>query len=477
MLIWSQPIQAQSCNYWVAPPPEGDDSQPGTFTQPWATIAHAAVSLPDNHCTVWFKDGVYNGHTEIEAVFSTSATFQAVTPYKAVLENNGTVLHLDGVRNVTVAGFEFRHTGPTPVRHVVIVDRRGEEWAKNVTFRNNIFHDSYNNDLLKINNGVRFATVENNIFYNQGDSDQHMDLNSVTDVIVQDNIFFNDFAGSGRSNSMTTKHFIIIKDSNEDYDGLEGSERITVRRNVFLNWEGGIEIYVKIGNDGKPYHEAEDVLVENNLMIGNGPDPVDAAFGVRGAKNITFSNNTVVGDLPADAYAYKVSYTGLNPPNENIYFYNNIWSDPTGTMGAELSSPPQFSDGDPGATTNLVLNNNLYWNEGEAIPAGILVSPLIDDTGRVVADPLLNTDQDSILLPRWNGSTFLSGNRFIRQEFQRLVERYGKIPADSPAVDQADPALAPADDILGRPRLGPPDLGAYEQGAIIYLPLVIKSDP
>ena len=105
-----------------------------------------------------------------------------------------------------------------------------------------MFHDSWNNDILKINNGARFIRVENNVFYNQGpgtiSGDEHMDVNSVTDVSIEDNIFFNDFAGSGRPNLNDTSSFIVIKDSNAADDGLVGSFRIAVRRNVFLSWQG-----------------------------------------------------------------------------------------------------------------------------------------------------------------------------------------------------------------------------------------------
>ncbi len=91
-----------------------------------------------------------------------------------------------------------------------------------------------------------------------------------------------------------------------------------------------------------------------------------------------------------------------------------------------------------------------------------MISPLLDDGHAIVADPFLKTDQKDVVLPRWNGSAFLSGNTSIRQEFLRLVDLYGKIPTDSPAGGKAEPALAPADDILGRLRGVQPAVGAYE---------------
>ena len=456
-LFPAAPVDAQGCEYWVAPPPAGSDSNPGTSARPWATLDYASeqvLAQGGSHCTVWFKDGIYTGQHVLHERFTTPMTFKAVNPYKAVLHYSGTVVKVSGAQNVIFDGFEFRHSGPGA--SVLVVQVRSNEgvWSENITFRNNIFHDSYNDDLLKILDGARFVTVENNIFYNPGASEEHMDVNSVTDVTIQDNIFFNDFSGSGRSNFNDTKSFITIKDSNEHNDGLLGSKRVTVRRNIFLNWEGGRESLVQIGNDGKPYHEAEDVRLENNLMIGNARNEVYATVGVRGGKNVTFTNNTVVGDLPSASYAFWLSTTGLNPLNESIFFYNNIWSDPTGTMR-------EFSDGDPAATSNLILDNNLYWNGGAAIPPGDLVSPLVHDARRVVADPRLNANQASISLPRWNGQAFLSGNKFIRQEFERLVEQYGRISSGSAAIGKADPAFVPAADILGRPRTTP-DLGAYE---------------
>ncbi|GJM42215.1 MAG: hypothetical protein DHS20C20_24970 [Ardenticatenaceae bacterium] len=471
---------AGGCEYWVAPDPEGSNGNPGTFAEPWATLEYASANVPDDGCTVWFKDGTYSGLNNPKERFTAMTTFKAVNPYLAILENDGLSIELDGVRNMLFEGFQLRHNGPVSGDYIVIMDRRDDIWSEYVIFRNNIFYDAYNNDLLKIRDGSRFVTVENNIFYNQGASDQHIDVNGVTDIVIQDNIFFNDFAGSGRSDDSDSKHFIVVKDSNDSSDGLEGAERITIQRNIFLNWEGYPETFVQIGNDGKPYHEAEMVWVVNNLLIGNSDKVANAAFGVRGAKDVTFANNTVVGDFPSEAYAFWINISGDNPLNQNIAFYNNIWADPTGTMGASGSGDSnEFATGNANVTTNLVLDNNLYWNGGEAIPPGDPISPT-DDDRRLVADPELNTNQSGVVLPRWQGTEFLSGNTTIRQEFERLVDTYGRLPNSSPAIGQADPAFAPVDDILGNYRGIVADMGAFEYGTITlderqYLPLIFKT--
>lgn len=458
------PAPAQGCAYWVAPPPEGRDSNAGTFALPWATLDHAAAqvqALGGSGCTVWFKDGLYQGASDLHERFTAPTSFRALNPYRAILENDGQVIELSGARNLVFEGFEIRHAGPGASKLLVYLSRAGELWTEQIVFRNNIFHDSYNDDLLKIHNGVRFVTVEGNLFYNQGPAEEHIDVNGVNDIAIQDNLFFNDFAGSGRRDGTDAHSFITIKDSTGNPDGLGGSRRIIVRRNIFLNWQGRRDTFVQVGNDGKPYYEAVAVRIENNLMLGNAPAAVYALLGVRGAAEVTFANNTVVGDLPSAAYALWAAVKDLNPPNRQLLLANNIWSDPSGTMGAD-GGPNEFANGDPAATSDLLLDNNLYWNGGAPIPPGELISPLTDDLHRLVGDPLLNPDQRTILLPRWGGAAFPSGNTSVRQEFVRLVECYGAIPARSPAVDAADPAHAPADDILGRPRGGPPDLGAFE---------------
>ena len=455
----------EDCVNWVAPSPIGNDRALGTQAQPWATLEHAAEAVPDNRCIVWFEDGTYTGDNRIKRRFETFTRFAAVNPYQVVFQDAGPVVSISGGSRLILEGFIFQHSGPEATPLVVQVYRNEDVWSEHIVFRNNIFRDSYNSDLLKIYNGARFVTVRNNVFYNQGASDQHIDVNSVTDVTIQDNIFFNDFAASGRPLDNESKHYVVIKDSNEDDDGMLGAERITVQRNIFLNWQGDPgDTFLQVGNDGKPYFEAREVSIENNLFLGNSSNPIGAAFGISGAKNVQFINNTITGDLPSDAYAARIVTKELNPKNEDITFCNNIWSDPTGTMGALQDENNGFSEGKPETTLNISLDSNLYWNGGQLIPDGDFLSPLSDDQHGVIADPQLETDFSDLVLPLWDGTQFASGNLLIREEFMRLAQKYGSLVQSSPALRKGNLECAPGHDIFRFTRDFLPSFGA-DQGA------------
>ena len=449
--------------YYVAT--NGNDSPGGgTLANPWQTLTYACTSIPDDGSTVLVMNGTYNGRVRLNRRFTNHTTFKAMNPYLAVLQHTTEqVLTSFGGANFTIEGFRFTRPVNAPAALIVQIQQAGSDGsipAEDIIIRNNIFHDSYNNDLLKINNACDNILVEGNLFYNQSGSDEHMDVNGVTNVTIQDNIFFNDFAGSGRTNNNDTSSFIVIKNSGD----LPLNQDFIVRRNVFLNWEGSTgSNFVLIGEDGKPFIETENVLVENNLMIGNSANTMRAAFGVKSGRNVTFRNNTVTGNLPSLAYALRVNRENPTIVNEDIFFYNNIWSDPTSTM-------EDFSDGETAESSNIILDNNLYYNGGSALPAGDVLSPS-DDANAVIGNPVLG-NQAGLVLPRWNpvAEEFLSQNTTIRQEFLRLVSNYGTPGGGSAAFNASDPAHTPNDDILGNGRDANSDLGALDaDGGVLIL--------
>ena len=275
----------------------------------------------------------------------------------------------------------------------------------------------------------------------------------------------NDFAGSSRTNGNDTSSYIVVKDSNGAGDRYLGSRNISIHRNIFLNWEGSSgSNFVLLGEDGQNFYEAEDVYIENNLMLGNSANVMRAPFGVKGCRNIVFNNNTIAGDLPALAFAMRFNQEGDNLINTNIEMYNNIWSDPFGSMGARNAGDNNdYSDTPIGQVQGVTLNSNLYWNGGNAIPedAGESIN-VSDDLDALIADPGL-ADQTAMILPRWHPSdgTFGGGSVTICEVFQELVQEYGT-PNSPSVVDRANTAQAPSDDILGRSRDANPDIGAVE---------------
>jgi len=475
VIFTSPSAAAPSATFYVATD-GSNESGDGSAGNPWAAITHALDTVPDGSL-ILVKPGTYNGRVRLRGQFTNGVVVRSEQPYQAKLRHDSTVITCFYGQGITLEGFDIAHDGSEAGALVIqiqdlIDEPGGSDIVSRITLRNNILHDSYNNDILKINNGAGQITVEGNMFFNQTGSDEHIDINSVENVIVQDNIFFNDFAGSNRPNNNNTSSYIVIKDSNGNSDGIQGSRHITVRRNVFLNWEGSTgSNFVLVGEDGNPYFEGRDIAVENNLMLGNSSHVMRAAFGVKGGQNILFRHNTVVGNLPSLAFAFRLNREQDNPANENIQFYNNIWADLDGTMN-------DFSDTPAGHTTSFMLDWNLYWNDGSAIPqSGDDMINYTDDTNRIVANPQL-PNQSSLIVPHWDSDTqmFRDGSESIREAFVKLVGQNGRLGDNSPAIDTSNPSQAVSEDILGNPRVNA-DLGAVEHILLnekVYLPIIKK---
>lgn len=433
----------------------------GSPTKPWATITYALDHVPDG-ALIRVRPGIYNGRARIRGQFNQGVTVESEIPYQARLQHNGTVLTIwnDGndVEGITISGFNLQHSGAGAAALVVQIQDGFNSETRRITLHNNIIHDSFNNDLLKINNGAEQIQIMGNMFYNQSGSDEHIDINSVDNVLVEGNIYFNDFSSSGRPNNNNTSSYIVVKDSNGSDDEYLGSQNITIRRNIFLNWEGSTgSNFVLCGEDGQNFHEAFDLLIENNLLVGNSANTMRSAFGAKGCRDIIFRANTITGDLPSLAFAMRLNREGANPRLENIQFFNNIWSDPTGTM-------EDFSDTPQADTLSFALDNNLYWNNGATLPqsGSDLLNPQ-DDLAAINNNPMLTAPSD-VILPFWRQDLLRFNGDFasINHAFISLALEHGRIDFDSAARDQANSIQMPVDDLLGAIRDAQPDIGAIE---------------
>jgi hypothetical protein len=458
LLVVAGGVQAQT--FYVAT--DGvDDPARGSDALPWVSITYALDRVPDGSL-VLVKPGTYNGRIRIRGNFANGVTVRSQQRYQARLRHSEAVLTIYNdnadIQGIAIEGFDISHAGPGAAPLIVQIQDGFATQTSRITLQDNILHDSFNNDILKINNGASDIVVRGNLFYNQGSSDEHIDVNSVEAVVIEDNVFFNDYAASGRADVTDASSFIVVKDSNGGDDEYLGARDIVVRRNVFLHWTGSTgSNFVLLGEDGTANHEAFDVLVENNLMLGDSGNTMRAAFGVKGSRDSVFRANTVVGDLPSNAFAMRLNREGSNPVVSGIEFYNNLWSDPTGTM-------LDFSDTPAGESQAITLQRNGYWNGGAALPNdptdAINVS---SDSEPRIGNPRL-PPQAGLQTPHWIAaqSQFNGGFATIAAVFTALVTSYGTPAATGNGVDQALASQMPAEDILGRPRGAAPDLGAVE---------------
>jgi len=447
---------------------DGDDaSGDGSAGNPWATITHAVDSAADGD-EVLVRPGIYNARQRLRREFDVPVVVRSEVPYAAKLRHDaGAALIAFTARNIVIEGFEIAHAPDNTGALVIQVqDLLGavngsadgtDPVVSGIVFRNNIIHSSTNNDLLKVNNGAENILIEGNLFFNQSGSDEHIDINSVIGVTVQDNIFMNTAARPD------TSSFVVIKDSNANSDSVLGTRQVVVRRNVFLNWYGSSgQSFVRLGEDGTANFEAIDILVENNLMLGNSGDLMRTSLTIQGSRDVVFRNNTLSGDMPSRSFAGRLIASPANPRNRDLEFVNNVYSDPAGTMGSEAFSGVDLFDAPPDQTDSALLDNNLYFSGGGPIPVdnGQFLD-FTDDANALVGDPLL-ADPAALVAPEWNGTAFTDGSATIREAFERLVADWAVPQGGGPLIDAGDPASSATEDILGQLRGELPDLGAFE---------------
>jgi len=446
-----------------------DTPAAGTFAAPWASITYALDRVPDQSL-ILVRPGIYTGRIRIRGSFTQGVTVRSEMPYQARLRAAEAVLTVfndnANVEGISIEGFDIAHTGAGAGALLVQIQDGFARETRRITLRDNIMHDSWNNDILKINNGASEIRVIGNMFYNQSGSDEHIDINSVDDVVIENNIFFNNFVSSGRVNANDTSSYVVVKDSNGASDEYLGARNVLLRSNLFLNWEGASGAgFILFGEDGTANFEAFDCIVENNLLIGNSVNSMRSPLGVKGARDITFRHNTLVGNLPANAFVTRINREGDNPQIEAVRFVHNIFSDPSGTM-------TDFSDtlvADLSIARPSRLQRNAYWNGASAMPFDASdVLNINGDLTRLETNPGLAV-QSSVQTPHWlpAQSVFNGGYARIQEAFVALVLAYGEPAATSSTVDAATPGLdVSATDILGRPRpSGAADLGCFERQA------------
>ena len=443
--------------YYVAP--GGNNSHPGTFTQPWATFAYtmsqinAGVVKPGD--TVNFRAGTYpiSGET-VEITASGTATARiTIQSYpgdtqRAVLDGQGLnpgpdrfsgndVFTVNRAQYITIKGFEIKNSTRNGVNCYE---------CKNLRVQQNIVHDhlrsgigAYAEQLGIIDN----VEVDGNIVYRNVLENQARTLSSTwapaivafraSNFKVTNNTVYQNY-GEGID-------FVLVQGGyatgNTVYDNysvnlyLDNATDITLSKN-FAYTTNNPAYYRTINGVAGP---------ASGIQIANETE------GYNGTKNPT-ERNTIVNNIVVNGrYGVFVGAYQGGAPLKNTVIANNtfyaaqselIFIETSGHLNSTIANNIVVKTGGSAAMTwipspaGISFKNNLWYGGGAGNAAG---------TGDVNANPLL-----------------LNGGGTSANDY--------KLTASSPAINTGTSSGAPTSDYFGaaRPQSGAFDIGAHEVG-------------
>ena len=475
------PSSAEGSVYWVAI--DGDDADPGTRDEPWATLQHAADSVGPG-ATVYVREGVYEQRVEIRGSGTPGRpiTFAVAPGERVVLDGSSlevppgqnAMIAIDSQRFVTIRGFEITGYRSDVSGHVPIgILVTGA--ADHVRLAGNVVHDM--GTTFQGRNGGDAHGIA--VFGTAGD-------HPIEEVEIVDNELANLTLGSSEALVVNgnVKDFRIegnkVHDTNNigiDVIGFEGTASDPtvdqardgiVRGNVVWNVDSyGNPAY---GNDrsadGIYVDGGRDILVAGNTIhdVNIGIELASEHAG-RSTRNVTARNNLVY-----DSTAIGIAIGGYDRrrgSTEDCVIVNNTV---VNTDGIELLV--QFDTRNNVIANNVIVagarhvfvQNDYRENEGNVLDHNLYFSVDGTSTGTWQWKGVGYDDFD-----RWSTR---SGNdrhsTFADPGFEDAAAQDFSLRAGSRAVDAgAFLAASGATDLRGDPRAQAAgiDLGAFEQTA------------
>lgn len=283
-------VPAGAATYYVDAV-NGDDSDPGTSTEPWKTISHAK-SQADYGDTVYLRDGNYGNFTENRSTGgSTWLAYKADLNHspvlgKVILGSSGsdTYVELEGLTITDGMGVYGRHI------NVQGCDIQGGDWStpgidggpangdgssRYVVIENCDVHHAYRG----IKTGGPFWVLRNNRVYTIvedgikcGASDTLIERNEIWDID-------RNYGGCSGCHSDGMQIYSTTPQSNISIIG-------NIIRSSVVNGGGAIFLQAQ----GGPW---TNLRVENNLVYD-----IDGNYLLIGGYDLYFNNNTIIESVP-----------------------------------------------------------------------------------------------------------------------------------------------------------------------------------
>jgi parallel beta-helix repeat protein len=439
-------LQATAATYYVAPPPLGNDSNPGTSAAPWGTIQHAvdAVAAGD---TILVRSGTYAG-ARIESSGTASAwiTLKAAPGASVILNTPG-----PNNRHGSILEVETWEGSGTVAYWIIGGSNAGFE----VTGAPNWGIDMRGNDSAKSHH---IHIIGNRVHHNGLSAGRTGIFAAFSDdVLVEDNDSY-----------QNGEHGIYINNS---------SDRFTVRGNrLYQNAGCGVHLNgdLSMGGDGV----MADGLIERNIIYNNGKSG-GAGVNMDGVRNTSVRNNLLYNNHASGITMYQID--GAICSRDNRIYNNTVLMPSDGRWGVLISGTA--------CTGNQVINNILYsdhaYRGSISLPAAS-VTGFVSDYN-IVVNRFTTDDGESIMtLAQWQALGY-DTHSFIGSPAALFVNPASgdyHLKAGSPAIDAGLTLPTVTADLEGnsRPQGSGYDIGAFEYASgpppqlplSIYLPLVRK---
>ncbi|MCK4323741.1 MAG: right-handed parallel beta-helix repeat-containing protein, partial [Armatimonadetes bacterium] len=401
--------------------PGGDDSNPGTVDQPWATVEYAYSTVTPGD-TVYFREGTYvlngilqngpHGTSEAERTLFASYEGESVVWDENQLSNP---LHLN-CDYVTIEGVEIANGSSYGIEVV------GAE----IIIHSCEIHD-HGDDIIKVLSSSPHCVVEDCELYGSAGGKSVIDAVGSQGLTIHHNYIHN-------TDSIQA---IVIKG---------GATDAVVCNNLLVNATVADEYSaaISLGGATAPEYmqgpwECMDSIAYNNVIVGTPGQGI--IFW--DANNCAAYNNTLLGI--GDRYGVRIFTDDLGEQTQNITFKNNIVHC---VAGANHKAVLQV---DGKSTTGLDINHNLWFCEGGT--EYVVWAAGYEDYGQRIQfseyQTMSGQDANSIV-----------GDPLLTEDYH--------LTADSPATDAGtyEPGV-PSHDFDGNPRpYGDAiDVGAYEYTA------------
>ena len=406
------PLPALPATYYVAEPPSGDDANPGTIAQPWATLQHAAGELAPGDLLL-IRGGNYAGmHLTTSGTAGNPITISGFDGETAVVDaDNPTTddgINLEGASHVIVENLRVEGVTRAGIRAVL---------CEQVIIRDNELVD----------NG-RWGVL----------------TGFCDDLLIEGNI----------ASGSLDEHGIYVSNS---------GDRPVIRGNViFGNNANGIHMNgdVSLGGDGI----ISEALVEDNIIFENG-DAGGSGINCDGVQDSLIRNNLVHSTHASGISLYRID--GGGPSSNNRILNNTVLVASDGRWALNIQD---------GSTGNQVFNNVLYSDHSfrgsiDIDPAAL--TGFESDHNLVMERFTLDGGNSVLDLAEWRNQTGQDTNSAVAAPAAIFVDPAGDdyYPQETgPAVDTGTILGDVDDDLVGTPRPQGAgfDIGAYEFASVLF---------